>query len=109
MPAGSPRRTKRDLGEVVRPTGVVHDRRVWSGDSEWGNGMTERSVAPRVRAGTSSSPERLRVLLVEDDEGDAFLVRELLSEAEAPFDLAVATTLREAMTMMRDIQCILLD
>jgi serine phosphatase RsbU (regulator of sigma subunit) len=57
----------------------------------------------------ASRPERLNVLLVEDDEGDAFLVRELLYEAEAPFDLAVATSLREAKTMMRGVQCILLD
>src|SRR3954452_21297953 len=71
--------------------------------------MTERSVAPRVRAGAAADPERLRVLLVEDDEGDAFLVRELLSEAEAPFDLVVAHSLREARTMLGDIQCILLD
>jgi serine phosphatase RsbU (regulator of sigma subunit) len=71
--------------------------------------MTERSVAPRVRTGTSAYQERLRVLLVEDDEGDAFLVRELLHEAEAPFDLAVATSLREGMTMMRGVHCILLD
>ncbi len=71
--------------------------------------MTERSVAPRARTGRSAGQERLRVLLVEDDEGDAFLVRELLNEAEAPFDLAVATTLREAKGMMRGVQCILLD
>jgi serine phosphatase RsbU (regulator of sigma subunit) len=71
--------------------------------------MTERSVAPRARTGPAAYPERLRVLLVEDDEGDAFLVRELLHEAEAPFDLAVATSLREAKTKMRGIQCILLD
>jgi serine phosphatase RsbU (regulator of sigma subunit) len=71
--------------------------------------MTERSVAPRVRAASAAAPERLRVLLVEDDEGDAFLVRELLHEAEAPFDLAVATTLREAKTKMLGVQCILLD
>jgi serine phosphatase RsbU (regulator of sigma subunit) len=71
--------------------------------------MTERSVAPRVRASAAPPQERLRVLLVEDDEGDAFLVRELLSEAEAPFDLVVASTLREARTRMRGVQCILLD
>ena len=71
--------------------------------------MTERSVAPRARSGAFAHQERLRVLLVEDDEGDAFLVRELLEEAEAPFDLAVATTLREAKTMTRGVHCILLD
>ncbi|MEU4243549.1 SpoIIE family protein phosphatase [Actinoplanes sp. NPDC026619] len=53
--------------------------------------------------------DRLRVLLVEDDEGDAFLVRELLSEAEAPFDLAVATSMRAATSMMRGVHCVLLD
>ena len=70
--------------------------------------MTERSVAPRV-PGATTQQERLRVLLVEDDEGDAFLVRELLSEAEAPFDLSVASSLREAKTRLRNVQCILLD
>ncbi|MFI5492458.1 PP2C family protein-serine/threonine phosphatase [Actinoplanes sp. NPDC051859] len=54
-------------------------------------------------------PERLRILLVEDDEGDAFLVRELLAEAGASFDLQIATSLREAQTMMRGVQCVLLD
>jgi len=71
--------------------------------------MTEWSVAPRVVAGAGPRPERLRILLVEDDEGDAFLVRELLNEAEAPFDLVLAHSLREATTMMRGIQCVLLD
>jgi serine phosphatase RsbU (regulator of sigma subunit) len=71
--------------------------------------MTERSVAPRTIAGTALQPERLSILLVEDDEGDAFLVRELLSEAQAPFDLTVASSLREAGRLMRGVQCVLLD
>ena len=74
--------------------------------------MTERSVAPRRMMsglGAGPLPERLRILLVEDDEGDAFLVRELLSEADAPFELMVATSLREAGPMMSGVQCILLD
>ncbi|MBL7257154.1 PP2C family protein-serine/threonine phosphatase [Paractinoplanes lichenicola] len=71
--------------------------------------MTERSVAPRARAGTPVYQERLSVLLVEDDEGDAFLVRELLHEADAPFDLRVATSLREARGLLRGIHCVLLD
>jgi serine phosphatase RsbU (regulator of sigma subunit) len=74
--------------------------------------MTERSVAPRTLIGGTSAgsqPGRLRILLVEDDEGDAFLVRELLSEAGAPFDLVVASSLREAGTLMGGIECVLLD
>src|SRR3712207_1691028 len=71
--------------------------------------MTERSVAPRIRSGTPVPQERLRVLLVEDDEGDAFLVRELLHEAQAPFDLRVATSLREARGLLQGINCVLLD
>jgi serine phosphatase RsbU (regulator of sigma subunit) len=71
--------------------------------------MTEGSVAPRVRGIATSSRERLRVLLVEDDEGDAFLVRELLDEAEAPFDLRMATSLSEARTKIQGVQCVLLD
>jgi len=71
--------------------------------------MTERSVAPRAGDRVTAVPDRLRVLLVEDDEGDAFLVGELLSEAEAPFDLIVASSLRDARTKMRNVQCILLD
>jgi serine phosphatase RsbU (regulator of sigma subunit) len=80
---------------------------------KWGIGMTERSVAPRIYAGApadvATAPERLRILLVEDDEGDAFLVRELLTEADAPFDLVVATSLRDATPLMRGVQCVLLD
>jgi serine phosphatase RsbU (regulator of sigma subunit) len=90
---------------------VVHDQRVTTKDVEWGIGMTERSVAPSVlvSGGAGPRPERLRILLVEDDEGDAFLVKELLTEADAPFDLTVASSLREATAMLRGVQCVLLD
>jgi serine phosphatase RsbU (regulator of sigma subunit) len=90
---------------------VVHDQRVTTKDVEWGIGMTERSVAPSVLVGGGAGPrpERLRILLVEDDEGDAFLVKELLTEADAPFDLTVASSLREATERLRGIQCVLLD
>ncbi len=69
--------------------------------------MMERSLASRTYA--LNQMERLRVLLVEDDEGDAFLVRELLSEAEAPFELTVASSLREARDRVADAECVLLD
>jgi serine phosphatase RsbU (regulator of sigma subunit) len=100
------------MAGVVPPLRVVHDQRVTAADVEWGNGMTERSVAPRSLydgVEVAMQPERLRILLVEDDEGDAFLVRELLSEADAPFDLAVATSLRAAGPLMPGVQCVLLD
>ena len=69
--------------------------------------MSERSLIAQPPA--PKLPERLRILLVEDDEGDAFLVRELLAEAGASFDLQVATSLREAKPMLAGIQCVLLD
>ena len=46
--------------------------------------------------GTAAPAESLRVLLVEDDDGDAFLVQELLDEAVAPVELLRARTLAEA-------------
>jgi serine phosphatase RsbU (regulator of sigma subunit) len=69
--------------------------------------VTGQSLTAPPAAATT--PERLRILLVEDDEGDAFLVKELLAEAGASFDLRVATSLREARPMMRGVQCVLLD
>ncbi|GAA0461551.1 serine phosphatase RsbU (regulator of sigma subunit) [Actinoplanes campanulatus] len=69
--------------------------------------MTERSLASRRYA--ADQLERLRILLVEDDEGDAFLVRELLAEAEAPFELTVASSLREARERLTGVECVLLD
>jgi serine phosphatase RsbU (regulator of sigma subunit) len=53
--------------------------------------------------------ERLRVLLIEDDEGDAFLVRELLAEADPAIELVVATSLTEARQRIAGVDCVLLD
>ncbi|GAB3857480.1 SpoIIE family protein phosphatase [Micromonospora andamanensis] len=64
------------------------------------------------RAGWQSEPapgERLRVLLVEDDEGDAFLVGELLAETNSGIDLLVATSLSEARRRIAGVDCVLLD
>jgi serine phosphatase RsbU (regulator of sigma subunit) len=65
----------------------------------------ERTQAQRVRI----SSGRLRVLLVEDDEADAFLVGELLTEVRAPVDLTVVKTLAEARGQLADVDCVLLD
>lgn len=52
----------------------------------------------------------VRVLLVEDDEGDAFLVGELLLEAASDVSLTRAHSLAEAALLLPgDIDCILLD
>ncbi len=60
---------------------------------------------PRVPARLT----RLRVLLVEDDEGDAFLVEELLREQDAAIQLTIVRSLREARPLLTEVDCILLD
>ena len=62
---------------------------------------------PRHRSALSS----LAVLLVEDDDGDAFLVEELLESEAAPVALTRARTLVEAETVLSAgaVDCVLLD
>jgi serine phosphatase RsbU (regulator of sigma subunit) len=67
-------------------------------------GQPERTRRP---AGFSADP--LRILLVEDDAGDAFLVGELLAEAGTPADLRVVETLGEALPRLSEVDCVLLD
>ncbi|MEV0721545.1 fused response regulator/phosphatase [Micromonospora purpureochromogenes] len=76
--------------------------------------MAGPSVAPYPQGGLGPNPnlppgERLRVLLVEDDEGDAFLVSELLAETNSMIDLLVATSLSEARQRVAGVDCVLLD
>src|SRR5215510_10513674 len=77
--------------------------------------MSHVSVVPaqpgagRAPARPSGAPERLRVLLVEDDEADVFLVRELLDEAGVEVDLTVATSLGQARHSLAEADCVLLD
>jgi serine phosphatase RsbU (regulator of sigma subunit) len=64
------------------------------------------SLAGVTRAATA------RVLLVEDDEGDAFLVRELLAEVGASLEISTARSLAEARAELAgpyDFDCVLLD
>ncbi len=54
-------------------------------------------------AGTAMTNRCLKVLLVEDDPGDAFLLRTLLTQAEqVTFDLACATRLSEGLTYLSE-------
>jgi serine phosphatase RsbU (regulator of sigma subunit) len=58
---------------------------------------------------TVTEPAR-RVLLIEDDEGDAFLVRELLDEAGSATDLVWVRSLVEAReTFDPSFDCVLID
>jgi serine phosphatase RsbU (regulator of sigma subunit) len=59
--------------------------------------------------GTPAPVESLRVLLVEDDDGDAFLVQELLDEAVSSVELVRARTLAEAEAEVGRVDCVLLD
>ncbi len=53
--------------------------------------------------------ERVRVLLVEDDDGDALLATELLDEAGAAVALQRARSLAEAELLVDGAACVLLD
>jgi serine phosphatase RsbU (regulator of sigma subunit) len=64
---------------------------------------------PRDVGSANLAGDRLRVLLVEDDAGDAFLVKELLDEAKAPITLTVASTLAQARERLAGVDCVLLD
>ncbi len=67
-------------------------------------------VAEGVIPGNGEPPaDRMRVLLVEDDDGDALLVDELLLDAGAPFALMRARTLAEAGPLLAAAGCVLLD
>lgn len=64
-----------------------------------------RTAAPR---GTETVGAPIRLLLVEDDEGDAILVREHLDDAGLRVDLTWVRTLDEAIDRL-DVDLVLLD
>src|ERR1700722_15863076 len=53
--------------------------------------------------------EQVRVLLVEDDDGDAFLIEELLGEAGSGITVRRARYLADARKLIADAACVLLD
>ncbi|MDR6975260.1 serine phosphatase RsbU (regulator of sigma subunit) [Streptomyces sp. 3330] len=59
----------------------------------------------------ASDDPMYRILLIEDDEGDALLVEELLFDTGLRFELTIRTTLAEARTELAGapIDCVLLD
>jgi serine phosphatase RsbU (regulator of sigma subunit) len=68
--------------------------------------MVAEGVSP---AGAEVPADRMRILLIEDDDGDALIVDELLLDAGAPFAMRRARTLAQAGHMLADVGCVLLD
>lgn len=62
-----------------------------------------------LAGGTSGGLARPSIVLVEDDDGDALLARELLSEASAQVTLRQAGSLAQAKPLLADADCVLLD
>jgi serine phosphatase RsbU (regulator of sigma subunit) len=60
-------------------------------------------------AGYAQHAAPLRVLLIEDDDGDAFLVQELLAEAGADIVMERARSLADARRLIPGAACVLLD
>jgi serine phosphatase RsbU (regulator of sigma subunit) len=54
-------------------------------------------------------PGQVQVLLIEDDDGDALLVREYLQEASAPVALDRVRSITEAKPLLASVACVLLD
>ncbi|MHA7134940.1 PP2C family protein-serine/threonine phosphatase [Oerskovia turbata] len=76
--------------------------------------MVTEPLSPRPDGeapGVLSAEDILRVLLVEDDDGDALLVEELLDDARVKVELHRARSLDVALEVLRlhDVHCVLLD
>jgi serine phosphatase RsbU (regulator of sigma subunit) len=83
----------------------MSDRSAWAG-------MHDPGGAPRDsdRPVASISEMEITLLLVEDDEGDAFLVQDQLSDALPRARTIRSRTLRDALAQrMREVDCVLLD
>ncbi len=72
--------------------------------------MSSEPVGVVDAEGSHLSSSTLCVLLVEDDEGDAFLVRELLIDAGSQVELLRARSVSEASAVLPgNVDCVLLD
>jgi serine phosphatase RsbU (regulator of sigma subunit) len=63
----------------------------------------------QANAAAATAPGRMQVLLIEDDDGDALLVQELLLEARAAVTLHRARSMAEARPLLAEATCVLLD
>jgi len=70
--------------------------------------MVAQDVTP-AEAVPVATPGHMQVLLIEDDDGDALLVQELLLDAAAAITLLRARSLAEAKLLLPAAACVLLD
>jgi serine phosphatase RsbU (regulator of sigma subunit) len=70
--------------------------------------VTRDAAQARVPAPVAV-PGQVHVLLIEDDDGDALLVQELLLEASAPVALNRVRSITEAKPLLASAACVLLD
>jgi serine phosphatase RsbU (regulator of sigma subunit) len=63
----------------------------------------------KARAVPIAAPGHVQVLLIEDDDGDALLVQELLLDAAAAVTLLRAKSMAEAKPLLPAASCVLLD
>src|SRR5262245_54000506 len=72
--------------------------------------MTPPETVNRAPHDPAAASSPIRILLVEDDDGDAMLVEELLDLSGAHVEITRAPTLAEARrTDLAEIDCVLLD
>src|SRR3954453_13695105 len=72
--------------------------------------MTPPETVNRAPHDPSAAASPIRILLVEDDDGDALLVEELLDISGARVEITRAATLAEALRAdLQAIDCVLLD
>ena len=67
------------------------------------------AARPGLTSAIGANEGPVRVLLVEDDPGDALLVKELLSETDLKIELDRAMSVAEALLRLADADCVLLD
>ena len=73
-----------------------------------GRTVTWDAAQARVPA-PMAVPGQVPVLLIEDDDGDALLVREYLADASAPVSLDRVRSITEAKPLLSAVACVLLD
>lgn len=101
----------RDAGTIAA-TGLILARAVVRAGVSTDGSERVDMVAEDVTQGgyaRTSPAERIRILLIEDDDGDALLVDELLMDAGAPFSVRRAGSLAEARGLLPGTGCVLLD